>query len=66
MGAHTGTWRTFRPTKDVLGALNQQVDFFFERMIRCCEVVEKAHADVAALSVSLLRDRRLHGKGPWT
>lgn len=46
MGAHTGTLEDFSTYEDVLGALNQQVDFFFERMIRCCEVVEKAHAEL--------------------
>ncbi len=46
MGAHTGTIEDFETYEDVLGALNAQVDFFFERMIRCCEVVEKAHAEL--------------------
>ncbi len=46
MGAHTGTIEDFRTYEDVLRALDTQVDFFFERMIRCCEVVEKAHAEL--------------------
>lgn len=46
MGAHTGTIENFETYDDVLAALNVQVDFFFERMIRCCEVVEKAHAEL--------------------
>ena len=46
MGAHTGTLKDFGKYEDVIAALNAQVDFFFERMIRCCEVVEKAHAEL--------------------
>jgi len=46
MGAHTGTIEAFETYEDVLKALDTQVDFFFERMIRCCEVVEKAHAEL--------------------
>ncbi len=46
MGAHTGTIEDFERYEDVLHALDTQVDFFFERMIRCCEVVEKAHAEL--------------------
>ena len=46
MGAHTGTLKDFDKYEDVIAALNTQVDFFFERMIRCCEVVERAHAEL--------------------
>lgn len=46
MGAHTGTLKDFASYEDALGALEAQVDFFFARMIRCCEVVEKAHAEL--------------------
>ena len=46
MGAHTGTIERFETYEDVLRALDTQVDFFFERMIRCCEAVEKAHAEL--------------------
>ncbi len=46
MGAHTGTIEAFETYEDVLNALETQVDFFFERMIRCCEVVERAHAEL--------------------
>lgn len=46
MGAKTGTLKQFESYEDVLKALNTQVDFFFERMIRCCEVVERAHAEL--------------------
>ncbi len=46
MGAHTGTLKDFDKYEDVIHALSSQIDFFFERMIRCCEVVEKAHAEL--------------------
>jgi len=46
MGAHTGTLKDFETYEDVLNALETQVNFFFERMIRCCEVVERAHAEL--------------------
>lgn len=46
MGAHTGTLADFENFKDVEDAFRAQIDFFFDRMIRCCEVVEKAHAEI--------------------
>lgn len=46
MGAHTGTLAEFDSYEDVEAAFSKQIDFFFERMIRCCEVVEKAHAEL--------------------
>jgi pyruvate formate-lyase/glycerol dehydratase family glycyl radical enzyme len=46
MGAHTGTLEEFETFEDVEHAFQAQIDFFFERMIRCCEVVEKAHAEL--------------------
>ncbi len=46
MGAHTGTLADFETFKDVEEAFRAQIDFFFDRMIRCCEVVEKAHAEI--------------------
>jgi formate C-acetyltransferase len=46
MGAHTGTIEAFETYEDVKNALETQVNFFFERMIRCCEVVERAHAEL--------------------
>ncbi len=46
MGAHTGTIEQFTTYEDVLNAFETQVNFFFERMIRCCEVVERAHAEL--------------------
>ena len=46
MGAHTGTLKDFETYEDVEHALETQIDFFFKRMINCCEVVEKAHAEL--------------------
>lgn len=46
MGAHTGTLADFETYEDVEKAFQTQIDFFFDRMIRCCEVVEKAHAEI--------------------
>lgn len=46
MGAHTGTLLDFGTYEDVEKALDTQIEFFFDRMIRCCEVVEKAHAEL--------------------
>ncbi len=46
MGARTGTLKDFETYEDVTKALDRQIDFFFERMIRCCEVVELAHAEL--------------------
>ena len=44
LGAHSGTLLDFESYEDVERAFKTQIDFFFERMIRCCEVVEKEHA----------------------
>jgi formate C-acetyltransferase len=46
MGEKTGTLADFTTYEDVERAFARQIDFFFERMIRCCEVVEKAHAEL--------------------
>jgi formate C-acetyltransferase len=46
MGAHTGTLKDHVSFEDVERALEIQIDFFFDRMIRCCEIVEKAHAQL--------------------
>jgi len=45
IGEHTGTLEDHVTFDDVERALEAQIDFFFERMIHCCEVVEKAHAE---------------------
>ena len=46
MGAHTGTLEDFETFEDIEDALETQIDFFFDRMIRCCEIVERAHAEL--------------------
>ena len=46
MGAHTGTLPEHDTYEDVENAFRTQIDYFFDRMIRCCEVVEKAHAEI--------------------
>jgi len=46
MGARTGTLEDMETYEDVEKAFRTQIDFFFDRMIRCCEVVEKAHAEL--------------------
>jgi len=45
LGAHTGTLMDHETYEDVERALESQIDFFFERMIRCCEIVDRAHAE---------------------
>ncbi len=46
MGARTGTLADFETYGDVEKAFEKQIDFFFGRMIACCETVEKAHAEI--------------------
>lgn len=46
MGTYTGTLAEHKTYEDVERAFRTQIDFFFDRMIRCCEVVEKAHAEI--------------------
>ncbi len=46
MGAKTGTLADFDTYEDLEKALVQQIDFFFDRMIKSCEIVEKLHADI--------------------
>jgi len=46
MGEHTGTLEDHKTYEDVERALETQIDFFFGRMICCCEIVEKAHAEL--------------------
>jgi len=46
LGAHTGTLEDFGNFEDVEHALETQIEFFFDRMICCCEIVEKAHAEL--------------------
>ncbi len=46
MGAKTGTLAQHRTFEDVEAAFKQQIDYFIEPMIRCCEIVEKLHAQI--------------------
>ncbi len=46
MGAKTGTLLDFDSYEDVERALCAQVKFFFDRMIDCCDVVDRAHAEI--------------------
>ena len=46
MGAKTGTLADFETYEDVENAFLKQIDFFFDRMIAACEVVEKLHCDI--------------------
>ena len=46
IGACTGTLEDFDTFEDVEHALETQIEFFFDRMINCCEIVEKAHAEL--------------------
>lgn len=43
LGAHTGTLADHTTFEAVERAFETQIDFFFERMLACCSVVEKAH-----------------------
>ena len=46
MGAKTGTLVDYETFEDLETAFTKQIDFFFDRMINCCEVVEKLHCDI--------------------
>lgn len=46
VGAHTGTLEDFQTYDQLEDAFERQIDYFFPEMIRCCEVVEKLHAEV--------------------
>lgn len=46
LGVKTGTLVDFNTFADLENAFRQQIDFFFDRMIPCCEVVEKLHCDI--------------------
>ncbi len=45
LGLRTGTLADYTSFEDLEMALGRQIDHFTERMIRSCEVVEKAHQD---------------------
>ena len=46
LGAQTGTLEDFESIEDVEHALESQIEFFFDRMICCCEIVERAHSEL--------------------
>ncbi len=46
MGAKTGTLVDHKTFADLEKAFTTQIDFFFDRMINCCEIVEKLHCDI--------------------
>ncbi|MEN6315725.1 MAG: formate C-acetyltransferase/glycerol dehydratase family glycyl radical enzyme [Clostridiaceae bacterium] len=46
MGVETGTLRDFETYEDLEYAYEKQIDYFTGRMIKCCEAVEKMHADI--------------------
>ena len=46
IGAKTGTLADYKTFADLEHAFKKQIDFFFDRMIKCCEVVEKLHCDI--------------------
>ncbi|MCL2151786.1 MAG: formate C-acetyltransferase/glycerol dehydratase family glycyl radical enzyme [Oscillospiraceae bacterium] len=46
LGAQTGTLLDHETFDDVERALEAQIDFFLGRMIHCCEIVDKTHAEL--------------------
>lgn len=46
MGPPTGTLADFRSLEDVERALDKQVDHFMAVMMRACDIVDRAHAEV--------------------
>jgi len=46
MGAYTGTIKEHKNYEDIERALEAQINFFFDRMISCCEIVDKIHAEL--------------------
>jgi formate C-acetyltransferase len=46
LGARTGTLEDHETYDDVERALESQIDFFFGRMIHCCEIVDRARAEL--------------------
>ncbi len=46
MGLKTGTLADFNSYEDIEQAFKKQIDHFFKRMIPCCEIVEKLHAEI--------------------
>jgi len=46
IGAKTGTIADYETYQDLEEAYKAQINFFFDRMIRCCEIVEQLHCDI--------------------
>ena len=46
IGAAVGTLEDYRNYQQLEEAYRKQIEFFFERMIRCCEVVERLHGEI--------------------
>lgn len=46
MGAALGTLEDFDTFEKLENAYHSQIEFFFERMIKCCEVVERLHGEI--------------------
>lgn len=46
MGTGTGTLKDYESYEDLERAYEKQIDYFIDKMIKYCEVVEKMHADI--------------------
>ena len=46
LGKATGTLVDYSTYAELEKAYKEQIEFFFERMIRCCEVVERLHGEI--------------------
>ena len=46
IGAAVGTLEDFATYRDLENAYKNQIEFFYERMIECCEVVEQLHGEI--------------------
>ena len=45
LGHKTGTLEDFKTYEDVEKAFKTQIDYFFDKMIKGCEIVEAVHQD---------------------
>ena len=46
LGAATGSLVDFETFEELETAFHQQIEFFYERMIKCCEIVERLHGEI--------------------
>lgn len=46
LGAAVGTLEDFDTFEQLEEAYHNQIEFFYERMIRCCEIVERLHGEI--------------------